>query len=283
MVFGVYIYNYIIFQPKSVGRSVGQSTSRHIEVGRTRLRIGLYVIFNREKERVMSYSSRRGRIYDYKSINSSIQHKEELKHQNMCEYEIRRLENMKRNAEVLKALGLDGDSDEFSMMKASKKRKMKSSRSTTIKKQKKGKLKSTRRSKRIRKEPAPPIYVPEEFDTESSRRKLIKSKRKYKGDRFGEVKGVKEGRVFGAGDFQRLGRKEMSENGFFHPFVTPEFMERNGACYSIIVNNDNGLSKDSGDTILYAGSGGRMRGQNRTAKQSFHQTYVFSLSRFIHT
>ena len=49
--FLVYIYNYIIFQPKSVGRSVGQSTSRHIEVGRTRLRIGFYVIFNREREK----------------------------------------------------------------------------------------------------------------------------------------------------------------------------------------------------------------------------------------
>ena len=65
----------------------------------------------------------------------------------------------------------------------------------------------------------------------------------------------------------------MSESGFFFPFVTPEWCERNGACYALILNNDNGVSKDNGDTIVYAGSGGRYRGQNRTATQSFDQTW----------
>ena len=175
---------------------------------------------------------------------------------------------MKRNAAVLRELGLDDGGDAVIKKKVKKRR-------TSTTKTKKTSTKPTRRSTRNRKAPAPPLYVPEEFgdSTSSIRRKLIKSKRKYKGDRFGEVHGVKVGRVFGAGDYQRQGRKEMSENGFFHPFVTPEFIERNGACYSIIVNNDNGLSKDKGDEIHYAGSGGRYRGQNRTAKQSFHQTW----------
>ena len=65
----------------------------------------------------------------------------------------------------------------------------------------------------------------------------------------------------------------MADTGFFRPFVTPEWCEPKGACYSVIVNNDNGLSSDRGDTIEYAGSGGRMRGQNRTAPQSFHQSW----------
>jgi len=98
---------------------------------------------------------------------------------------------------------------------------------------------------------------------------------KWRGETFGEVDGVSVGTVFGAGDFQRLGRQEMMESGFFRPFVTPEWIDpSNGGCYSLILNNDNGLSKDQGDRVTYAGSGGRRRGQNRTAPQCFDQSWL---------
>jgi len=95
----------------------------------------------------------------------------------------------------------------------------------------------------------------------------------WRGERFGDVKDVFVGQVFGAGDYQRQGRFEMSKNGFFVPQVQPEWLEPGKGCYSIILNNDNGLSRDEGDTIVYAGGGGRHRGQNRSATQSFHQTW----------
>ena len=95
----------------------------------------------------------------------------------------------------------------------------------------------------------------------------------WSGERFGEVARVPVGMVFGAGDYQRLGRQEMMDSGFFRPFVTPEWCAPGVGCYSLILNNDNGASRDSGDVILYAGSGGRRRGQNRTAPQSFDQDW----------
>jgi hypothetical protein len=118
------------------------------------------------------------------------------------------------------------------------------------------------------------------------------------GECFGDVASVAVGTVFGAGDYQRLGRQQMTESGFFRPFVTPEWCAPAVGCYSIILNNDNGASRDegafvtrllvfpicsasiarmlthlrlSGDVIFYAGSGGRRRGQNRSAPQSFDQ------------
>jgi len=94
------------------------------------------------------------------------------------------------------------------------------------------------------------------------------------GERFGEADGVAVGTVFGAGDYQRLGRQEMMESGFFRPFVTPEWAVPGVGCFGVILNNDNGASSDQGDTILYAGSGGRRRGQNRTAPQSFDQDWT---------
>ena len=44
---------------------------------------------------------------------------------------------------------------------------------------------------------------------------------------FGEVPGVPVGTVFGAGDYQRKGRTEMMETGFFRPWVTPEWFDPN--------------------------------------------------------
>ena len=98
---------------------------------------------------------------------------------------------------------------------------------------------------------------------------------RWRGECFGEVAGVPEGTCFGVGDYQRLGRQEMAANGFFRPFVTPEWNHPTDGCFSIILNNDNPASgsKDDGAAIRYAGSGGRQRGQNRTAPQSFDQDW----------
>ena len=60
---------------------------------------------------------------------------------------------------------------------------------------------------------------------------------KWLGERFGEVKGVAVGAVFGAGDYQRKGRFEMTENGFFRPHVQPEWLDPLLGCYSLILNN----------------------------------------------
>ena len=96
----------------------------------------------------------------------------------------------------------------------------------------------------------------------------------WRGEKFGHVDGVKVGTVFGAGDYQRQGRFEMARTGFFKPAVTPEWIDtKTKEVYSVVVNNDNGLSKDSGNVIVYAGAGGRNRGQNRTATQSYDQTW----------
>lgn len=94
------------------------------------------------------------------------------------------------------------------------------------------------------------------------------------GERFGHIDSVPVGTVFGAGDYQRLGRQEMATSGFFRPYVTPEWYVAGVGCYSLILNNDNGASRDEGDAIVYAGCGGRLRGQNRTAVQSSDQTWT---------
>lgn len=140
-----------------------------------------------------------------------------------------------------------------------------------------------RRSRRAKSLPAA-VYTPylAEADrqdavnqrTEERARGWRLSDGKWRGERFGHVKSVPCGTVFGAGDYQRLGRFEMSRTGFFLPKVTPEWIDSaTKQVMALIVNNDNGLSKDDGDVLVYAGAGGRRRGQNRTAAQSFHQTW----------
>ena len=108
---------------------------------------------------------------------------------------------------------------------------------------------------------------------------------RWRGEKFGAVDGVPEGTCFGVGDFQRLGRQEMMENGFFRPFVTPEWNHVTEGCFSIILNNDNPTSgsKDDGNLIRYAGSGGRRRGQNRTAPQCFDQDWSNSTNAALRT
>jgi hypothetical protein len=182
-------------------------------------------------------------------------------------YEVTRLDNIRRNAAMLSELGL-----------------------TDLVRQKPTR---TRQPKRAR-EPHQPLrepsrraralpvdtYVPGQHEAmaQAEREAAVDEGRRlpdgsWLGERFGDIDSVPVGTTFGAGDFQRLGRKEMTESGFFRPFVTPEWVAPGQGCYSIILNNDNGASTDDGDTILYAGSGGRRRGQNRTAPQSFDQDW----------
>ena len=137
-----------------------------------------------------------------------------------------------------------------------------------------------RESARARKLPIP-VCMPgqeDKVDESSLSDKIAQGARvqdgRWRGEVFGEVEGVEVGKCFGAGDYQRLGRQEMSDTGFFRPFVTPEWNHPNDGCFSLILNNDNGQSHDEGDTVLYAGSGGRRRGQNRTAPQTFDQDWT---------
>ena len=192
-------------------------------------------------------------------------------------YEQCRERTVARNATLFAELGL-----------ANKARKppTKPSKSTSQSGQRKRKRaepqEPSRKSTRVRGKPpvsyVPPDPVEERDDARAERRQQQKkgyrlANGKWRGERFGHVPGVPVGTVFGAGDYQRKGRREMADTGFFEPFVTPEWVERNGACYAVILNNDNGLSSDGGDIVRYAGAGGRMRGQNRTAPQSFSQTF----------
>ena len=93
------------------------------------------------------------------------------------------------------------------------------------------------------------------------------------GKGMAQLCGVAVGSVFGAGDYQRKGRFEMSESGFHVGHVQPEWLDPSGAgCWSLVLNNDKGQSNfGSFDTVTYAGAGGRNRGQNRTAAQSYDQ------------
>ena len=181
---------------------------------------------------------------------------------------LQRAANMARNDEALAALGIPNLVEK----KPKKKRAAK----------KRPRQEPTREpSRRARALPVP-MYTPgqdEVFTAETKQSEIEQGSRMpdglWSGERFGEVDGVAEGTVFGAGDYQRLGRHEMSVAGFHQPFVNPEWNAPGVGCYSIIVNNDNKTSgqQDRGDVILYAGSGGRRRGQNRTAPQSFDQDW----------
>ena len=184
------------------------------------------------------------------------------------EYEAERARNIARNQAMLSLLGLDQPLiDHKSKAVQSKKRK------------KAQEPQPTRVSRRVRLLPTP-TYTPglDEVMAEDARKEDVKEGRRmpdgtWLGERFGEVEGVAIGQCFGKGDYQRLGRQEMTESGFFRPFVTPEWVAPGEGCYAIILNNDNGASTDMGDKIIYAGSGGRHRGQNRTAAQSFDQDW----------
>eukprot|EP00729_Bicosta_minor_P017444 gene17444-35231_t len=192
----------------------------------------------------------------------------------MADYERLRQRNMTANQEILEKLGLGRHA------------KQKQQPSRKRRKSKEIPAGPTRRSARAAGKPvaAPSVYAPSDPAAEQEEKRLsiadevalgYRGKdRRWVGERFGQVPTVPIGTVFGAGDYQRAGRAEMVTNGFFRPFVTPEWYDsQGGGCYALILNNDNGLSIDDGDTIQYAGSGGRRRGQNRGAQQSFHQDW----------
>ena len=192
-------------------------------------------------------------------------------------YEQFRKRNVARNARLFTELGLANTAKK--VLPETRKSNL---QSRQRKRKRAEPLEPLRKSTRVRGKPpvsyVPPDPVEERDDARAERRQQQKkgyrlANGKWRGERFGHVPGVPVGTVFGAGDYQRKGRREMADTGFFEPFVTPEWVERNGACYSIILNNDNGLSSDGGDIVQYAGAGGRLRGQNRTAPQSFSQTF----------
>ena len=178
----------------------------------------------------------------------------------LSEYEQQRLRNMASNAAALEALGIEP----VAKTATTPLRPNKRSREPRP---------PTRQSSRSRSLPVP-AYTPGQDEVRRASEVEDGSRMqdgKWLGERFGEIHGVPVGTVFGAGDYQRLGRQEMMVSGFFRPFVTPEWCTPGVGCFAIIVNNDNGASQDRGDSILYAGSGGRRRGQNRTAPQSLDQ------------
>ena len=169
------------------------------------------------------------------------------------EYEAQRARNIARNADELDRLGLQ--------------KKLIEKRPSVPRqpRQRKAPREPTRESRRTRSLPTP-AYTPgmHEAMAAEARTVAVDEGRRlpdgsWSGERFGAVAGVKVGHVFGAGDYQRLGRQEMMDSGFFRPFVTPEWNAPGEGCYAVILNNDNGASTDEGDRIFYAGSGGRRR------------------------
>ena len=186
-------------------------------------------------------------------------------------YEAQRARNIARNAEELDRLGLQ---------KLIEKRPS----APRQPRQRKAPRAPTRESRRTRSLPTP-AYTPgmhEAMVAEAKSVAVDEGRRlpdgSWSGERFGAVEGVKVGHVFGAGDYQRLGRQEMMDSGFFRPFVTPEWNAPGEGCYAVILNNDNGASTDEGDRISYAGSGGRRRGSsgssNRGASSSPYTVHL---------
>jgi hypothetical protein len=197
---------------------------------------------------------------------------------NISEYERRRNKRVARNDAKLAELGLHAGAPMLGSRRDSpevrgprKKRRRTSAKAVP----------TQRRSRRVLSIPTQRRSRREDDRRDAADQRKVERSRgwrfsdgKWRGERFGHVKSVPCGTVFGAGDYQRQGRFEMSRTGFFLPKVTPEWIDSaTKQVLSLIVNNDNGLSTDDGDVLVYAGAGGRRRGQNRTAAQSFHQTW----------
>ena len=186
--------------------------------------------------------------------------------QELSAYEAQRAQNMADNAAELAKLGLE---------------KLVQKRAAPQKRPRRAEARERSRASQRQRQLPVVLYTPgqDEELKEDERAADVEEGRRmpdgtWLGERFGEVDGIAVGTTFGAGDYQRLGRQEMMESGFFRPFVTPEWSMPGVGCYSIVLNNDNGFSSDQGDVIMYAGSGGRRRGQNRTAPQSFDQDWT---------
>lgn len=197
------------------------------------------------------------------------------------EYEELRLRNIERNAAKLAELALAGENSHALVpannrpKAAARKRQKRSGTGGTA-------ASPSRRSLRAQQQP-PVVYSADHV--EDDRAELAAQRRvqqqsghrladgRWRGERYGQVRGVAVGSVFGAGDYQRKGRFEMSETGFHLGHVQPEWLDPSGdGVWSLVLNNDNGQSDFSSfETVTYAGAGGRNRGQNRTAAQSYDQ------------
>jgi hypothetical protein len=207
-------------------------------------------------------------------------------------YELLREQNIARNQQVMLDLKLVGPDSLKSKMQAQKQQEQ-LKRQREKAKRKANLQQPARRSARAQNLPAPAYteeVVAEDKGLEKQKdaEKMEKAKGwrmrngKWRGETYGDVKGVECGAVFGRGDFQREGRRELSDTGFFRPFVTPEFVASDkSGCYSLILNNDNGSSEDNGDRFTYAGSGGRHRGQNRMVRASFSSLLLLPLTHFV--
>jgi hypothetical protein len=196
----------------------------------------------------------------------------------LSDYERRREENIRRNSLMLLKLGITSLIEEQKATATAKKQRQnankKAFRTISV---------ARRQSARVKHNPPvdykdDTIRPIEDKNENAAQQKLHEDlangyrtcEGRWRGEMWGAVAGVPPGTCFGRGDFQRKGRYEMSETGFFKPIVDPEWKDSNKrGCYAIILNNDNSTSgsEDRGDTVLYAGSGGRHRGQNRAAPQ----------------
>ena len=197
----------------------------------------------------------------------------------LSDYEELRLRNIERNAAKLAELALAGENSHAlvpaNRAKAAPRKRLKRGGAA-------GTAAPARRSLRAAQQP-PAVYSADHV--EDDRAELAAQRRaqqqsghrltdgRWRGERYGPVRGVAVGTVFGAGDYQRKGRFEMSETGFHAGHVQPEWLDPSGdGCWSLVLNNDNGQSDFSSfETVAYAGAGGRNRGQNRTAAQSYDQ------------
>ena len=199
------------------------------------------------------------------------------------EYERQRMRNIERNAAKLVELELVGNGLLPANLAAANVKRMTAAR----RRQKRGSSGNTaaapRRSLRAQQQPAAVYSAGQAKDERSELATQRRAQQqnghrladgRWRGERYGPVHGVGVGSVFGAGDYQRKGRFEMSETGFHVGHVQPEWLDPSGAgcCWSLVLNNDNGVSDFSSfETVVYAGAGGRNRGQNRTATQSYNQ------------
>lgn len=195
-------------------------------------------------------------------------------------YERQRLANIARNNAKLAELGLENAICSSGLRRDELRDKKQAPR----KRKRAPPAAPERRSQRAQKRP-PTVYSASHAEDEQVAERELQQQQftsgyrsevdgRWRGERFGVVRRVEIGTIFGEGDYQRQGRFKMSETGFHVGHVQPEWLDPAGdGCFSLILNNDNGNSRDDGDTIIYAGAGGRRRGQNRTAQQSFDQTW----------
>ena len=159
-------------------------------------------------------------------------------------YERQRLHNIERNAAKLAELELL-PADIGSIAEKAKRPKLAAARRPRARCG--GCGAPARRSRRTQQQPAV-VYSADQ--AEDDRAELASQQRaqqqsghrladgRWRGEGFGAVAGVAVGAVFGAGDFQRKGRFEMSGTGFHSGHVQPEWLDPSGGgVWSLVLNN----------------------------------------------